>query len=73
MHKSLLEILEAEKKIVNDVNFFKDSCNNFRQELGIAEDNRIMIQYKERLENAEEELVKVRKELKEYICFLMEQ
>ena len=73
MHKSLLEILEAKKKIVNDVNFFKDSCNNFRQELGIAEDNRIMIQYKERLENAEEELVKVRKELKEYICFLMEQ
>ena len=38
MHKSLLEILEAEKKIVNDVNFFKDSCNNFRQELGIAEE-----------------------------------
>lgn len=73
MHKSLLEILEAEKKIVNDVNFFKDSCNNFSQELGIAENNRIMIQYKESLKNAEEELVKVRKELKKYICFLMEQ
>ena len=73
MQKSLLEILEAEKKAANNVNFLEDSCNSFREELDIVEDNRIMIQYKERLKNAEEELANIRTELKEYICFLMEQ
>lgn len=77
MKKSFLELLEAEKKAVFDAEFFKKSAVDFlneSKEAGSIEEResceRIASKYEERAVEAEENLLQIRKEMKQYISFL---
>lgn len=77
MKKSFLELLEAEKKAVNDVKFFKKSVIDFLNQSQKAEREeekeackRIASDYEKKGIEAEEKLLQIRKEMKQYISFL---
>ena len=77
MEKSFLELLEAEKKAINDVKMFKESIVDFlnqsnrantKEEKEIYE--RIAHNYKMKKIKAEDNLLRIRREIKQYISFL---
>ena len=77
MNKSFLELLEAEKKAVFDVKYFRESAIDFlnKSESEVNPEmkeahKRIASEYKERISKAEEELLQIRKEMKQYISFI---
>lgn len=77
MNRSFLELLEAEKRSVYNLKFFKDSAIDFLNKSETEADpegrkacKRIAADYKERASKAEEELLQIRKEMKQYISFL---
>ena len=77
MEKSFLELLEAEKKAVNDVKFFKESVIDFLNQSEKADREeekeackRIASDYEKKGIEAEEKLLQIRKEMKQYISFL---
>lgn len=77
MKKSFLELLKAEKKAFLDVKYFKESAIDFLNKAE-TEDNprmreackRISSDYEEKVFKAEEDLLQIRKEMKQYISFL---
>lgn len=78
MNKSLLELLEQEKKEVENIRFFKISSDNFichakNKEEGYNVDScyRIASEYEEKAKESEKRLMEIRKELKKYISFLI--
>lgn len=77
MTKSFLELLEAEKRAVYNLEYFKDSAIDFQNKVEtetnpeMKEANkRIASYYKEKAMKAEEDLLQIRKEMKQYISFL---
>lgn len=77
MNKSFLELLEAEKRAFLDVKYFRESAIDFLNKAEAEVDpevgesyKRIASVYKERASKAEEELLRIRKEMKQYISFL---
>ena len=77
MEKSFLELLEAEKKAVNDVKIFKESVIDFLNQSQKADREeekeackRIASDYEKKGIEAEEKLLQIRKEMKQYISFL---
>lgn len=79
MNKSLLELLEEEKKEVENFRFYNTSASNFinyaeNKEEGYHEDScyRIASGYEEKAKKSQERLEKIRNELKQYLSFLME-
>lgn len=77
MEKSFLELLEAEKRVVYNLKSFKDSAidfQNLQEKTDDAEQKesckRIVSDYEEKAIKAEEELLQIRKEMKQYISFL---
>ena len=77
MKKSFLELLEAEKKAVNDVKFFKEFVIDFLNQSQKADREeekeackRIASDYEKKGIEAEENLLQIRKEMKQYISFL---
>lgn len=77
MEKSFLELLEAEKRAVYNLKSFKDSAIDFQnlsKETDDAEQKesckRIASDYGEKVIEAEENLLQVRRDLKKYISFL---
>ena len=77
MDRSFLELLEAEKKAVFDVKYFKDSAIDFLNKAETEVDpemreshKRIASEYQERISKAEEDLLQIRKKMKQYISFL---
>lgn len=79
MNKSLLELLEQEKKEVENIRFFRNSSDNFinhakNKEEGYNIDScyRLASEYEEKIRESKKKLIEIRKELKKYISFLME-
>ena len=77
MEKSFLELLEAEKRAFLDVKYFRESAVDFLNKAETEVDpemreahKRIASEYEERTSKAEEELLQIRKEMKQYISFL---
>ena len=77
MNKSFLEVLEAEKRAFLDVKYFRESAIDFLNKAETEVDpedreacKRIASEYEERASKAEEELLQIRKEMKQYISFL---
>lgn len=77
MNKSLLEILEEEKRVLRNVKSFKDLRDGILEmakseivESKIQSCFRIAKNYEKKLEKEEERLLSVRKEIKEYFSFL---
>ena len=77
MNKSFLELLEAEKRSFLDVKYFRESAIDFlnKAETEVNPEikeahKRIASEYEERTSKAEEELLQIRKEMKQYISFL---
>lgn len=77
MKKSFLELLEAEKSAFFDAKYFRESAIDFLNKAETEVDpemreshKRIASDYKERASKAEEELLKIRKDMKQYISFL---
>lgn len=77
MEKSFLELLEAEKRAVYNLKSFKDSAIDFQNKAETEVDpedreacKRIAADYKKQTSKAEEELLQIRKEMKQYISFL---
>ena len=74
---SLVEISETEKRAFLDVKYFRESAIDFLNKAETEVDpedreacKRIAANYKERASKAEEELLQIRKEMKQYISFL---
>lgn len=79
MNKSLLELLEEEKKEVVNIRLSRESAIDFinhaeNKEEGYHEEAcyRIAKDYEESANISEEKLKEIRKELKQYFSFLME-
>lgn len=77
MNKSLLEILEEEKRALRNVENFKYSKDGIlemakseTEESNIQSCFRIVKEYEKKLEKEEEKLLSIRKEIKEYFSFL---
>ena len=77
MEKSFLELLEAEKRAFLDAKYFRESAIDFLNKAETEVDpkmreahKRIASDYKEKVSKAEEELLQIRKEMKQYISFL---
>lgn len=77
MNRSFLELLEAEKRTFLDMKLSKESAIDFLNKAETEVDpkdreacKRIASDYKERASKAEEELLRIRKEMKQYISFL---
>ena len=77
MKKSFLELLEAEKKAVFDVKYYKKSTVDFLNNAETESDpemkeahKRIASDYEKKAIEAEENLLQIRKEMKQYISFL---
>ena len=77
MEKSFLELLEAEKRAFLDVKYFRESAIDFLNKAETEVDpetreahKRIASEYQERISKAEETLLQIRKEMKQYISFL---
>ena len=77
MEKSFLELLEAEKRAFLDAKYFRESAIDFLNKAETEVDlemreahKRIASDYKEMVSKAEEELLQIRKEMKQYISFL---
>ena len=74
MEKSFLELLETEKRAFINVKYFRESSIDFlnKAETEFAPEDReackrIAANYKERASKEEEELLQIRKEMKQYI------
>ena len=77
MNRSFLELLEAEKRAVYNLEYFRESAIDFLNKAETEVDpemreahKRIASEYEERASKAEEELLQIRKEMKQYISFL---
>lgn len=77
MKKSFLELLEEEKRVVFDIKYFKDSAIDFLNKIETETNlerkethKRIASCYEEKVIKAEENLLQIRKEMKQYISFL---
>lgn len=77
MNRSFLELLEAEKRAFLDAKYFRESAIDFLNKAEAEVDpemveahKRIASEYQERTSKAEEELLQIRKEMKQYISFL---
>ena len=77
MEKSFLELLEAEKKAINDVKMIKESIIDFLNQSQRANKKeeketceRIAHNYKTKKIKAEDNLLRIRREIKQYISFL---
>lgn len=77
MKKSFLELLEAEKRAFLDVKYFKESVVDFLDKVETEVDpemkeacKRIASDYEDKVIKAEEDLLQIRKEMKQYISFL---
>ena len=77
MNKSFLELLEAEKRAFLDAKYFRESSIDFLNKAETEVDpedrkacKRIAADYKKQTSKAEEELLQIRKEMKQYISFL---
>ena len=77
MKKSFLELLEAERKAVFDAEFFRKSAVDFLNQSKEADSiekrescERIACEYEKTAVEAEENLLQIRKEMKQYISFL---
>ena len=77
MEKSFLELLEAEKRAFLDVKYFRESAIDFLNKAEMESNpekresyKRVASEYENRLSKAEEELLQIRKEMKQYISFL---
>ena len=77
MEKSFLELLEAEKKAVNNVKIFKESVIDFLNKSQKADREKekeackkIASDYEKKGIEAKENLLQIRKEMKQYISFL---
>ena len=77
MEKSFLELLGEEKRALLDVESSKESAVDFLNKAEMEVDpemkeiqKKIASDYKEMASQAEEELLKIRKEIKQYISFL---
>lgn len=78
MNKSLLELLEEEKKEITNIRFARESSADFLRYIeekipGYEESScrRIARDYEEQAKSSEERLTEIRKELKQYLSFLM--
>lgn len=79
MDKSLLELLEEEKKEIVNIRLSRKSAADFishaeNKEEGYHEEScyRIAEGYKADAKASEEKLIEIRKELKQYLSFLIE-
>lgn len=79
MNKSLLELLEEEKKEIINIKYAKESSADFLRYIeekrpGYEESScrRIAKSYEEQAKASEEKLTEIRKELKKYLSFLMQ-
>lgn len=79
MNKSLLELLEEEKKEVLNIRFYRSSINDLRNQAENEVETsckeacyRIASKYEEKAEESGVKLTEIRKELKQYLSFLME-
>ena len=78
MNKSLLQLLEEEKKAVEDINYFKQTVSDFHNRLFEHVENvesveslkRIINIYEEKVKESEKNLLAVRTEIKEYFSFI---
>lgn len=77
MDRSFLELLEAEKRASENMRCFKESTVDFLDKAKKESNHehresykRIAFEYEERALKAEEELLQIRKEMKQYISFL---
>ena len=77
MEKSFLELLEEEKRAFRDVKYSNESAVDFLNKAEMEVDPEMKeihkkraSDYKEMASKAEEELLKIRKETKQYISFL---
>ena len=77
MKKSFLELLEAEKRAFLDAKYFKESAVDFLNKVETEADpemrkahKRISFDYEKKAIEAEENLLQIRKEMKQYISFL---
>ncbi|MGF0102020.1 hypothetical protein [Bariatricus sp. SGI.019] len=77
MKKSFLELLEEEKRVVFDMKYFKNSAIDFLNKAETETDpaikeshKRIASDYEEKAMKAEENLLQIRKEMKQYISFI---
>lgn len=77
MEKSFLELLEAEKKAINDVKMVKESIIDFlnqSQRANTKEEKetceRIAHNYRIKKIEAKANLLRIRREIKQYISFL---
>ena len=77
MEKSFLELLGEEKRALLDVESSKESAVDFLNKAEMEVDpemkeiqKKIASDYKEMASQAEEKLLKIRKEIKQYISFL---
>ena len=77
MNRSFLELLEAEKRVFIDVKYFKESAIDFLNKAETESNHegreackRLASEYEDQASKAEEELLQIRKEMKQYISFL---
>lgn len=75
--RSLLEILEEEKREVKNIRFYEDSISDFidleNKDEGCLEVYKGAISiYKEKIKESENRLIDIRKELKKYLASIME-
>lgn len=79
MNKSLLELLEEEKKEIANIRWSRESVADFisyaeNKKEGYHEEScyKIASEYEEKAKKSEEKLKEIRKEIKQYLSFLME-
>lgn len=77
MNKSLLKLLEAEDRAFYDIKFSKESAIDFLNQAKESNNindketcERLALEYEENAIKAEEELLQIRKELKNYIAYI---
>ena len=77
MNRSFLELLEAEKRAFLDAKYSKESAIDFLNKAEMESNpekresyKRVAAEYENRVSKAEEELLQIRKEMKQYISFL---
>ena len=67
MRRSLLEILEEEKSIIHEINFYERQAKSLEEITGEKCDN-----YNDTISRLERRLHRVREELKSYLSEIME-
>ena len=77
MNRSFLELLEAEKRAFLDAKYSRESVIDFLNKAEMESNpekrescKRVASEYENRVSKAEEELLQIRKEMKQYISFL---